>query len=123
MSRQVELIPCRSRAESHQQGLEVFARTFDHEIKNAFPIMAIRIEGQLRGYVQMENRMLITPAIHPECNSARDTLAIAKAAGQLFGQMYPGFLLQRDAKRDDVFTDALMSKLGLRPWPYRVYSQ
>jgi hypothetical protein len=112
---------CQSAASAREIGLHEFARGFDHEIQPVFPILVGYINGHIRGYMQMEKRWLVTPAIHPDINSPRDTLALAHSTIEILKQSCPGFLLQRDGARDDTFTDRVMDKLGLKPWKYRVY--
>jgi hypothetical protein len=112
---------CQSMHDARAIGLPEFAQSFDHDLKSAYPVLVATVDGQLRGYAQLERRWLMTPAIHPEINSPRDMFRLAQATFNLMRQTDPGFLVQRDSLRDTIFTDSIMAKLGLKPWPYRVY--
>jgi hypothetical protein len=112
---------CQSAHDARALGLPEFAESFDHTLQPAFPLLVGTINGQIRGYVQLERRWLMTPAIHPSLNSPRDTFRLCHATIELMRQTDPGFLVQRDSLRDNIFTDKAMAQLGLKPWPYRVY--
>jgi hypothetical protein len=118
----VSLSVIQSASEARKFRLPEFAKSFDHRLEPAYPILVGWIAGEIRGYAQLERRWLVTPAIHTGLNSPRDTYLLARATIETLKQTCPGFLVQREQETDKVFTDSVMEKFGLVPWPYRVFS-
>lgn len=118
----VSLSILESAADARRIGLREFAKSFDHVLQPAYPVITGWIDGELRGYAQLERRWLVTPAIHTGLNSPRDTYRLASATIGALRQTCPGFLVQRSQETDNIFTDSIMQKLGLVPWSYRVFT-
>ena len=107
--------------EAKKIGLDAFAKSFDHELRPIFPMLVATIGDEIRAYAHIDLRALVTCAIHPERNSPRDTLNLAKATLDFLSQTRPGFLMNAPGESGTLFTDKAMGTLGLRPWPNRIF--
>lgn len=117
----VSLSVLESASEARCLGLSEFARSFDHTLVPAYPILIGWVNGELRGYAQMERKWIVTPAIHTSLNTPRDTYLLGKATIEALKQITPGFLVQGSMEKGSLFTNSIMKKWGLEPWPHPVF--
>jgi len=76
----ITLVPCNNEKDLQRWDIDKLARELTgKDLQRVFPVFLILHEGELRGYFQTVQQLVIYPALHPDKMSPREFLKISRS--------------------------------------------